>query len=286
MTFIGAYLTKETVIIELNQLKQLVTIAEFNGNVSKAAEALYISQPTLSRSMQKLEHDFDVNLFDRRKNEIELNENGKLAVEHAKKLLDGFDRLVEDVRFFDRNSKTVNIGSCAPAPLWMLAPTISDKFPKKNISTELKTNDALIKGLQEGNYQVIITSQKTELPNCLCKEYCTERLHLCVPTNHPFAERKSVTYADFDGISMLLYYQIGVWDSVLQHLPKTRFIIQSDRTAFNDLVAESFLALFATNLSIKQYGAPVNRVAIPIAEDTAAETFYIATKKKNKQLIS
>ena len=57
-------------------------IAE-NKTISKAAKELLISQPALSRSMQRLESDLGVELFDHYKNKIVLNKNGELAVKHA-----------------------------------------------------------------------------------------------------------------------------------------------------------------------------------------------------------
>ena len=71
-------------MFELYQLEQLLAVAKC-GTLSNAAEQLHISQPALSRSMQRLENEIQVPLFIRRKNKIELNENGKLAVEYAKK---------------------------------------------------------------------------------------------------------------------------------------------------------------------------------------------------------
>ena len=59
-------------MIELNQLEQLIYIAE-NKTISKAAKELLISQPALSRSMQRLESDLGVELFDHYKNKIVLN---------------------------------------------------------------------------------------------------------------------------------------------------------------------------------------------------------------------
>ena len=72
-------------MIEFNQLKHLVAIAK-NKTISKAAEELLISQPGLTRSMQRLEEDLGLSLFNRKKNKIELNDNGLLAVEFAKKV--------------------------------------------------------------------------------------------------------------------------------------------------------------------------------------------------------
>ena len=73
-------------MIELNQLEQLIYIAE-NKTISKAAKELLISQPALSRSMQRLESDLGVELFDHYKNKIVLNKNGELAVKHAQKII-------------------------------------------------------------------------------------------------------------------------------------------------------------------------------------------------------
>ena len=84
---------------------------------------------------------------------------------------------------------------------------------------------------------------------------------------------------------MLLFEQIGSWDKVLKYLPNTRFIVQSDRNTFNDLIQESLLPVFATNLSVKYFGELPNRVVIPINEEAATDIFYISVLKKNKHLI-
>ena len=65
-------------MIEFNQLKHLVAIAK-NKTISKAAEELLISQPGLTKSMQRLEEDLGLSLFNSKKNKIELNDNGLLA---------------------------------------------------------------------------------------------------------------------------------------------------------------------------------------------------------------
>ena len=70
-------------MMELYQLIQLLAIADC-GTMSSAAEKLHLSQPALSRSMQKLEEELQVSLFDRQKNKISFNANGKLAIEHAR----------------------------------------------------------------------------------------------------------------------------------------------------------------------------------------------------------
>ena len=78
-------------MLETNQLSQLITVAD-TKTLSKAAEILHISQPALTRSIQKLESELNVTLFDRQKNKITLNKTGKLAVSHARRILADVDR--------------------------------------------------------------------------------------------------------------------------------------------------------------------------------------------------
>ncbi|MDE6676918.1 MAG: LysR family transcriptional regulator [Clostridia bacterium] len=272
-------------MIDLQQLKQLVTISDC-GTVSKAAEVLFISQPALSRSMQRMEEDLGVALFDRLKNKIELNENGKLAVEFAKKILNDFDYYMESIKAFDKSKRNIFVGSCAPAPLWELIPELSQLFPDKTVTTAIVENDALIKGLSSGDYHIIITSTQLDSPEYVSVKFKEEHLNICVPHNHKLAAKtEGITFEEMDGISMLLFEQIGTWEKVLKNLPNTRFIVQTDRNTFNDLIRESLLPVFATNLSVKYFGELPNRVVIPILERDATDIFYITVLKKNKHLI-
>ena len=104
-------------MIEFHQLRQFAAVAEC-GTLSAAAEKLYISQPALTRSMQRLERDAGVTLFDRRKSKISLNENGKFLLSLVGKLTEEFDSMVDRLRAFDKSRRTITVESCAPAPLW------------------------------------------------------------------------------------------------------------------------------------------------------------------------
>lgn len=272
-------------MIDLQQLKQLVTISDC-GTVSKAAEVLFISQPALSRSMQRMEEDLGVVLFDRHKNKIVLNDNGRLAVDFAQKLLTDFDYYMESIKTFDKSKRNISVGSCAPAPMWELTPKLSQQFSDKTITTSIAEMDVLQKGLLNGDYHIIITSEQINSPDCISCCFCEEHLNLCVPYHHKLASQTDgITFEEMDGISMLLFDQIGSWGKVREHLPNTRFIIQTDRSVFNDLIRESLLPVFATNLSVKYFGVLPNRVVIPIKDDAATDVFYISVLKKNKHLI-
>lgn len=162
-------------MLELYQLVQLLAIAEC-GTISKAAEQLHLSQPALSRSMQKLEEELQVSLFDRQKNKITLNKNGRLAVEQARRVVEQAQSLVDQVRAFDRSQRTISIGCCAPAPLVELVSLVSQLYPEMAISSEMKDNQLLLDGLRNNLYQMIVLPYPVEDPDLLCFVSGEERL--------------------------------------------------------------------------------------------------------------
>ena len=98
-------------MIELYLLEQLIAVDEY-PSLKAAADFLHLTQPTLSRSMQKIEKEFGVPIFDRKRNNIALNENGKRAVKYARRILKIENEMMDRVRL----NATVNIGFDAPGP--------------------------------------------------------------------------------------------------------------------------------------------------------------------------
>lgn len=119
-------------MIETYHLQLLLAFAE-SGTLSGAAEKLHTSQPSLSRAAQDLETELAVALFEHTKNRLTLNENGKLAVECAKKMLDELEDMKRRVQAFDRMNHTINIGACASIPGAKLMRILSDACPEMTI---------------------------------------------------------------------------------------------------------------------------------------------------------
>ena len=108
-------------MIEIYLLEQLNTFVSC-GTLSEAAEKLHMTQPTLSRSMRKLEDYFGFPLFNRDKKRLSLNESGKLMAEYARKILDEELEMEKHVRNFHKSLQTLHIGSIAPGPLMVILP--------------------------------------------------------------------------------------------------------------------------------------------------------------------
>lgn len=268
-------------MIELNQFEQLIMIAE-KGTISNAAKELSISQPALSRSMQKLEQDLGVHLFDHYKNKVVLNKNGELAVKHAKKVLSSVKTMVKDVKEFDLAMSSITIASCTPAPIWDIEPMIKEMYQVNCLSKVMDKNE-LIDELKKKKAQIILTPYEVSDKEIICIPYLDEDLCLSIPINHPLSKKEEIKFRDLDGETMLLYNNIGFWHEIHERtMPKTHFLVQGDRKTFTQIVKSSTFPTFTTNLSIKREGQPDNRVVIPFNEDEAHVTFYLCINKKDK----
>lgn len=270
-------------MIEFNQLEQLICIAK-NKTISKAAQELLISQPALSRSMQRLESDLGVELFDHYKNKIVLNKNGELAVKHAQKIIKSIQTMVDNVQEFDRSFHTISIATCSPAPMWDIEPLIKELYPQITIQTAVINKKDLLTKLKEKEYHLVITPEYIDDSQYFCIPYVEEDLLLSLPLNHPLASKKEIKFHDLDGQTMLLYSNIGFWhDLHIQKTPKTRYLLQDERLTFNEIVKASTLPSYTSNLSIKREGKMSDRVILPINEEEAHVTYYIVMLKKNKK---
>ncbi|MGI6211437.1 MAG: LysR family transcriptional regulator [Anaerovoracaceae bacterium] len=275
-------------MLDLEILNQLITFSEC-GTLSEAAEILHISQPSLSRSMQKLEDELQVTLFERRKNRLTLNETGKIAVSYARKVLDAASLMTTSVQLFDRNQHTVTIGSIAPAPLWKVVPAAYTVFPDLSVSSEIRDETTLLQGLlARDSYQLIILPYELKDPRVDSVFFEKENLMLSVPPTHPLAKKKSITFQDFDGETLLVLNEIGFWEGIHQRmLPHSHFLYQPDEADIRTLVERSNFATFATDLSAARVIRPTSaRVNVPITNMEAHASYYCTFKKSRAEALA
>lgn len=250
-------------MLDLNELEQFVTFAKY-GTLSKTAEILNISQPTITRTMQHVEEAFEVTLFERGKNRIALNETGEKAVECAEKLLREAENAIQTVQTFDKNMHTIKVESCAPAPLWTLLPDLTARFHDNMISSRLTAIKEIVRHVWEGECDIgILPGPLKAYENAECEmqeekaekdlvdvSYLREKLNVCIPKDHELAEKEELTMAQINGFNCLLRDQIGFWtDLCHEKMPASKFLVQTDEFAFEELIRASTLFCFTTNFA-------------------------------------
>ena len=269
----------ETYIIE-----QLAALAEC-GTLSKVAEVLHISQPALSRSMRKAEDEFGVPIFERSKNRIALNELGKLAAKHAQIVLAAHNDMIRAVQAADRRRRTFSYGAIAPAPMWELTPILSQLYMGLTVSADLQeTEKALLRGLDEGNYNLIVLLRPLEDGGHYSKPFMREKLSILVPRSHRLAGQRSAYLADLAGEKILIHNKIGFWYSICKNkIPHAIFLEQSELSTLREIVKSADLPSFVTNISDKVDELPESKVAIPLLDSEVDVTFYCVCKAERRR---
>ncbi len=270
-------------MIEIYLLEQLVALAE-HGTLSKAAEKLHISQPALTRSMKKLESNLGITLFERNNKKIRLNETGKLASVLAQSQIEQNQEMVSRLIAFDRNLHSIHIGASAPKPMSDLMPLLQSHFGDMTISSKLIYGEKLLNGLKNNTYQLAIFCEVINDNDIICQHFTSENLYVSLPKNHRLARNESVTFSELVGEKFLLYQHIGFWKSVcVEYMKGTSFIVQPDRDSFIELVCNTDYPAFSSDAILKSDDVPENRVYIPIDEEKARYTYYVACHINQRQ---
>lgn len=270
-------------MIEMYLLQQLVGLSEYH-TLSEAADHLHVTQPTLTRSIHKLEELLGVELFRREKNRIYINDNGRLAVEYARRILDSEREMVSSIQALDRSRNTIAIAACAPAPNLLLKGQLGKQYPQMQITTEIRTEQELLDGLRRGTFHLITLSHEITENGLCCRELGTEHLRLSVLPAHPAAGMDSVSFSEIDNGSFLVYKNLGVWEDLSrEYMPNARFIFQSGVDEYMEVVGASSLPTFDTDWGVMIYGRNTNRVSVPIRDQAAKKTFYVAYKDGDRK---
>jgi DNA-binding transcriptional LysR family regulator len=271
-------------MIEIYLLEQLAAFREY-GTLSAAAEHLHLSQPSLSRSMQKLEELLGVCLFERQKNRIVLNQTGVLAAEQAKHILESENNMVRQVRAFDRSLHTLTIGSCAPGPLMELLPQIAGLYTDKMVSSDVSTEESLLSGLHAGEYTAILLNHPLLGEEYFCQLHSSEQLYLSVTPFHPAAAYKKITFSEADGQNFIMYAGVGFWEGVVREkMPHAHFFKQEDLNAVGELTRSSDLPSFSTDITQRILESRRgNRINIPFSDPEAFAQYYLICLAKNKK---
>lgn len=263
--------------MDFDQLSQLVAI-EREGSISAAAAALHMTQPSLSRSMARLERDLGQELFVRSRNRATLSEAGRIALAHARTLLDAERLLREELDEHARNQRTLRVASVAPAPVWHLTARLVKASPGIIVETEVVEPDEVMRRLLGGGCDLAITLAPTALPTIRSVELMHEDLCASLPLGHRLARRDAVTFAELDGMTILVYGQVGFWSGVhRRNLPHSRLIVQDDRNVLLQLVESTELACFATNVTGTN-PAHARRRVVPIRDADAHATYHLEVR--------
>ncbi|MGK0465332.1 LysR family transcriptional regulator [Clostridium sp.] len=181
--------------MEFRQLQYMLTVAE-EKSFSKAAQKLYIAQPSLSQYIQKLEQQLGVQLFDRSTNPLRLTYAGELYAETAKKILSlnlQLSNQMEDISNFKKGRITIGLSSFRSAYIIpKVLPLFHKKFPGIDVvlveGNSVKLEDLAVKGITDISIMTLPIKENFFSYEPIFRE----NILLAMPPNHPIC-KKSLT---------------------------------------------------------------------------------------------
>ena len=191
----------------ITQLKYVLAVAE-HQNFTKAAAHVFVTQPTLSMQIQKLEEELSIIIFDRSKKPIELTEIGEKIVNQARNIVNESERMQDVVDqekgFIGGDFRLGIIPTIMPTLLPMFLKNFINKYPKVHLKIEELTTAEIIIKLNDGHLDAAIAA--TPLVQDKIKERVLyfEPFVGYVPKNHRLHSKKQLDRSDLDINDILL----------------------------------------------------------------------------------
>lgn len=191
----------------ITQLKYVLSVAEYQ-NFTIAAENSFVTQPTLSMQIQKLEDELEVQIFNRSKKPIELTEIGKKIVEQAKVVVDESNRISDIVHqqkgFVGGEFKIGIIPTIMPTLLPMFLNNFTNKYPKVKLIIEELTTEEIVRKLSDGHIDAAIAATPLENEAIKEKPLYYEPFVGLIPRNHRLFNQKTITPDELEMEDILL----------------------------------------------------------------------------------
>lgn len=193
--------------MNLRDIYYLVALAD-HKHFGRAAAACFVSQPTLSTQIRKLEEELGVTLVERSPRRVMLTPAGHEAAERARRIVAEVEQMKEAARRDqDPESGAVRLGvfpTLGPYLLPHVVPALRKRFPQLELLLVEEKSDVLLARLRDGRLDVALLALPVEDDQLHCETLFEEPFVLAAPESHPLAGRRSLRMQDLDNERLLL----------------------------------------------------------------------------------
>ncbi|WP_442511969.1 LysR family transcriptional regulator [Novipirellula sp. SH528] len=191
--------------MEFDQLTHFLKIAQ-TANITRAAEELGLSQPAVSRSLQRLEEEIGQPLFERQSRKMVLTDAGELLVSRARQIMSIIDDTLSEITD-DGQSGRIRLGAIptiAPYFLPGLLHQFASVFPKARLLVQEEPTQSLLQRLTQGELDLAILALPIPAKYLEIDNLFEEELHLVMPAGHPLSQKKQIRLADIQTLPFVL----------------------------------------------------------------------------------
>ena len=191
-----------TLPFTLQQLRILKAIAS-EKSFTRAADILFVSQPSLSKQIKALENRLNISLINRENNSVSLTEAGKLFLDYAERMLalcEESCRALNDLKTGDRGNLTVGASQTIGTYLMpRVLALFAQNYPQMNIKVQVDSTRIIAKNVMDKEIDIAVVGGNVpeELQkNLEIEDFVNDELILIIPKSHPFALRKKINKED------------------------------------------------------------------------------------------
>lgn len=229
--------------IDLNLYKVFYSVA-ITGNITKAAEQLYISQPAVTKSIKQLENSLGGTLFIRTKRGVTLTEEGKVLLQYVKNILEEAKNAQNKFNSLIKLEEgRIHIGASATVSKYFLMPYLEEfhkRYPNIEIEITNELTPNLIKDLRNGYIDFLVTSLPIKENSDLDIRVCG-KLHDIFATSPKYLENQKQVY----NVEDLLKYKI-----ITQKEPSSTRVFLNNYMKENDIEFRPDIEIVSYNLVV------------------------------------
>jgi len=193
--------------LKLKDLRYLVAVAD-QRHFRRAAARCFVSQPTLSSQLKKLEQSLGVQLIERAPNNVSLTAAGEEIVARARRILEATDEVVTLARSqhdpLAGRLRVALLPTIGPYLLPRVAPAVRKALPRLELHLYEYQTAPMLQKLHAGELDVGILALPVDTAGLEARELYREAFSVALPEHHPLAARHSVRVADLKGEKLLL----------------------------------------------------------------------------------
>ncbi len=268
----------------LNQLRYFQTLAK-TEHFRRAADILYISQPSLSKAIAQLESEFGTRLFEKSGRNVRLSEAGKAFLPYVNQALSEIDQGAEVLRNFSGKEERISIGCICPALIPYLSPMMKayQNTLHRNVRyrTQVDISENLIKDLLADRHDVIFCTYVEGVKKVRFTKVCEFPFYVVVQKDSAFARQSSIRPEELNGCP-ILFTSSSAYSQMIRemlefyHANPVTAGLSNDETGLLGMV-EAGLGIFVSTDYPQVHSE--NTVLIPLAQDRFSRPVYMAVRE-------
>jgi len=189
----------------LRNLQIFLAVAE-TGSMSRAAKALYMTQPSISQDISEVERTYKVVLFERKNHRLKLTPTGEILVQYAKKVLNAAQE-TENFLNYESSHPRIRVGCTAIIGAYIMSPIVvklHEAVPGIVHHVCVANTMIIVDKLLKGELDIALVEGSVTDPNLEVRTVIRDELVLICAQNSPFYTRESIDIHELSGVPLIL----------------------------------------------------------------------------------